>query len=125
MLRSVMGATLPLAGPSLYAALGANWAGCLLGLLEVICIPIPFIFYRYGAKIREKSTLIRSMREDREKADRKRQRAEDKIRRRADAEANAGAAMDTGAAIDEQIDIEKGALNSASERSDSEKGTKA
>jgi len=33
--------------------------------------------------------------------------------------------METGAAIDEQIDIEKGALNSASERSDSEKGTKA
>ena len=96
-----------------------------MGLLEVICIPIPFIFYRYGAKIREKSTLIRSMREDREKADRKRQRAEDKIRRRADAEANAGAAMETGAAIDEQIDMEKGALNSASERSDSEKGTKA
>lgn len=46
VLRSVMGATLPLAGPSLYATLGANWAGTLLGLLEVLCIPIPFVFYR-------------------------------------------------------------------------------
>lgn len=78
------------------------------------------IINRYGSKIREKSTLIRSMREDREKADRKRQRAEDKARRRAGAEADAGAAMDTGAAIDEQIDLEKGALNSSSEKSNSE-----
>lgn len=46
VLRSVMGAVLPLAGPSMYASLGANWAGTLLGLLEVLCIPIPFIFYR-------------------------------------------------------------------------------
>lgn len=35
VLRSAMGATLPLAGPSMYKALGAHWAGTLLGLLEV------------------------------------------------------------------------------------------
>lgn len=35
VLRSAMGATLPLAGPSMYRALGAHWAGTLLGLLEV------------------------------------------------------------------------------------------
>jgi hypothetical protein len=34
VLRSIMGATLPLAGPSMYRTLGANWAGTLLGLLE-------------------------------------------------------------------------------------------
>lgn len=123
VLRSVMGATLPLAGPSLYATLGANWAGTLLGLLEVLCIPIPFIFYRYGHKIREKSKLIRTMREDKEKADKKRKRAEDKAERRARAEADAGAAMETGAAIDETIDLEKGALNVALASSNSEKGS--
>ncbi len=42
VLRSMMGATLPLAGPSMYRTLGANWAGTLLGLLEAACIPIPF-----------------------------------------------------------------------------------
>ncbi|KAJ5467241.1 hypothetical protein N7475_004993 [Penicillium sp. IBT 31633x] len=32
--RSVMGAFLPLAGPSMYAALGLNWASTILGLVE-------------------------------------------------------------------------------------------
>lgn len=48
VLRSFMGATLPLAGPAMYKALGAHWAGTLLGLLEVICIPIPFIFCKWN-----------------------------------------------------------------------------
>lgn len=74
VIRSILGGTLPLAGPALYAKIGANWAGTLLGLLEVLIIPIPFIFYRYGAKIRMKSVLIREMREEEERAMRKRNR---------------------------------------------------
>lgn len=81
VLRSVMGATLPLAGPSMYRTLGPHWAGTLLGLLEVICIPIPFIFYRYGGKIRQKSKLIREMRENKEKQERRKKRAEEKAKR--------------------------------------------
>ncbi|PIB02838.1 putative MFS-type transporter [Cercospora beticola] len=107
VLRSIMGATLPLAGPSLYATLGPNWAGTLLGLLEVACIPIPFIFYKYGHKIREKSTLIRQMAEDRRKREAKQKRAADKLTKRMDPEASAGAGMGTGAAVDECIDLEK------------------
>lgn len=81
--------------------------------------------FRYGHKIREKSTLIRSMREEKEKSERKRKRAEEKARRRAGAEADAGAAMEPGVAIEETIDIEKGVLNSAKEgqRSSSEEGS--
>ena len=63
-----------MAGPALYARLNPNYAGLLLGLLEVAIIPIPFVFYRYGHKIRMKSALIRSMREDEEQAERKRKR---------------------------------------------------
>lgn len=81
VIRSVLGGTLPLAGQSLYDALGANWAGTMLGLLEVAIIPIPFIFYRYGGKIREKSTLIREMREIEERQEAKRRRAEEKAKR--------------------------------------------
>ena len=84
VLRSAMGATLPLAGPSMYKTLGPHWAGTLLGLLEAVCIPIPFIFYRYGGKIREKSTLIRQMREDKDKQERRRKRAEKQAKRQAD-----------------------------------------
>ena len=102
VLRSAMGATMPLAGPSMYRTLGANWAGTLLGLLEAICIPIPFIFYRYGHKIRAKSTLIRQMREDRERADRKRRKAEEKFQRKADLEEK------------NDIDVEKSSFTPAS-----------
>lgn len=73
--RSVFGATLPLAGPSMYSTLSPQWAGTLLGLLEAAMIPIPLIFYRYGAKIRSKSPIIRQMREDQEKTDRRATRA--------------------------------------------------
>ena len=107
VLRSVMGATLPLAGPSMYKALGANWAGTLLGLLEVICIPIPFVFYLYGHKIREKSALIRQMADDQRKRDARQKRAADKLMKRMEAEAGAGAAMETSAAIEECIELEK------------------
>lgn len=107
VLRSIMGATLPLAGPSMYAALGANWAGTLLGLLEAICIPIPFVFYRYGHKIRQKSALIRSMQEDKRKMETKKRVAAEKEQRRLELEAEAGAGMFPGAALEEMEDAEQ------------------
>lgn len=59
--RSVMGAVMPLVGKPMYANLGPNWAGTLLGLLLVVIAPIPFVFYRYGGRIRERSILIKNM----------------------------------------------------------------
>jgi hypothetical protein len=47
----------------------------MLGLMEFAMVPIPFVFYRYGHKIRAKSQLIRRMREDQEKLDNKKKRA--------------------------------------------------
>jgi MFS transporter, DHA1 family, multidrug resistance protein len=41
----------------MFAALDVNWAGTLLGCVGVVLIPIPAIFYIYGAKIREKSAF--------------------------------------------------------------------
>ena len=111
VLRSIMGATLPLAGPALYKALGANWAGTLLGLLEAACIPIPFIFYYKGAAIRKRSALIKSMREDSRNQEEKRAkalaRAEKAAIRRGDAEAYGGAQSKAGAAVAEERDLEK------------------
>lgn len=116
VLRSILGATLPLAGPSMYATLGPHWAGTLLGLLEAVCIPIPIIFYVYGYRIRQKSALIRSMQEDKTKFENKRARAAEKTMARTEAEAEAGAGMETGAAVGEEVveeralgmDLEKG-----------------
>lgn len=78
VIRSVFGGTLPLAGPRMYNALTPQWAGTLLGLLEVIMIPIPFIFWRYGAKIRAKSRVIRQLRDEQARMDAKRVRASEK-----------------------------------------------
>ena len=86
VIRSVFGGTLPLAGPRMYEALTPQWAGTLLGLIEVAMIPIPFVFWRYGAKIRSKSRVIRQLREDQERIDAKRARHQAKLERRAAAE---------------------------------------
>jgi hypothetical protein len=111
VLRSILGATLPLAGPSMYAALGPNWAGTLLGLLEAVCIPIPIIFYLYGSRIRQKSALIRTMQEDKTKFENKRAKAAEKILARNEAEAEAGAGMETGAAVAEEVEEERVAVD--------------
>lgn len=63
VLRSIMGAVLPLAGPSMYSALGLNWAGFLLGMLEAACVAIPIVFFFYGHRIRERSPMIRELHE--------------------------------------------------------------
>ena len=72
VIRSVLGGVLPLVGKSLYSGIGPNWAGTLLGLLEVVIIPIPVAFYLYGYKIRMKSNLISTMQLDKKKLEGKR-----------------------------------------------------
>lgn len=67
VIRSVFGGTLPLAGPRMYDSLTPQWAGTLLGLLEVLTVPIPLVFWRYGGKIRAKSRVLRQLREDQDR----------------------------------------------------------
>jgi len=71
VVRSLLGGTLPLAGTLMYNTLTPQWAGTLLGLVQVVLIPIPFVFYKYGERIRAKSPLIRQMREDQEKSEKR------------------------------------------------------
>jgi hypothetical protein len=80
--RSLLGGTLPLAGPAMYSALGPHWAGTLLSLLEFACIPIPVVFYRYGHKIRMRSTLIRQMQEDKDKIEARKRRNDGRMARK-------------------------------------------
>jgi hypothetical protein len=77
---------MPLVGTYLYDGIGPNWAGTLLGLLEVAIIPIPFVFYKYGYKIRRKSALISRMQEDKKRLERKRKRLEQRLEADAAAE---------------------------------------
>ena len=52
VLRSIVGAFLPLAGPPLYAALGLGWGNSLLGFIAVAMVPVTYLFYKYGERIR-------------------------------------------------------------------------
>ena len=51
--RSLLGALLPLAGNSMYDALGLGWGTSVLGFIAVAFIPMPLIFWKYGQQIRE------------------------------------------------------------------------
>ncbi|KXL47678.1 hypothetical protein M433DRAFT_70523 [Acidomyces richmondensis BFW] len=54
-LRSICGAVFPLFAPAMYHKLGVQWATSLLAFLCVAFLPAPILFYKYGAKIRERS----------------------------------------------------------------------
>jgi multidrug resistance protein len=54
VLRSLMGAFLPLAGPDMYAALGLGWGNSLLAFIALALSPLSWIFFRYGEHIRNK-----------------------------------------------------------------------
>lgn len=56
-LRSSFAAGFPLFGLQLYTRLGAVGGTCLLAGLLFLTLPLPFIFYRIGARVRAKSTF--------------------------------------------------------------------
>lgn len=51
-LRSLLGALLPLAGPSMYASLGLGWGNSLLAFISLAMCGVPFFFWKFGASIR-------------------------------------------------------------------------
>ncbi|KAI3556005.1 hypothetical protein CABS03_09624 [Colletotrichum abscissum] len=52
VLRSLLGALLPLGGLQLYNKLGLGWGNTLLGLLTLAAAPVPWILYTFGERIR-------------------------------------------------------------------------
>ncbi|GKT44853.1 citrinin biosynthesis cluster MFS transporter mrr1 [Colletotrichum spaethianum] len=65
--RSILGAILVLVGKSMYAALTPRIAGITVGVAEVVLMPVPFIFLKWGKNIRQKSKLIRTLEEQAKK----------------------------------------------------------
>ncbi|KAJ7143807.1 polyamine transporter [Mycena epipterygia] len=55
IMRSLIGAAVPLYVDQMFANMGFQWAGLLLALVSVIIAPIPFVFYVYGYRIRMRS----------------------------------------------------------------------
>lgn len=55
LLRSAFGAAFPLFALQMFDNMGIKWAGTVLGCIAVALIPVPFLFYKYGKRMRQKS----------------------------------------------------------------------
>lgn len=53
LVRALLAFAFPLFAPDMYRNLGLHWASSIPAFLALICLPIPFLFYRYGHKIRQ------------------------------------------------------------------------
>lgn len=58
VMQSITGAVLPLAGPALYDRLGLGWGNSVLAFIAVAFFPVPFLFYKYGEKLRNMFTVV-------------------------------------------------------------------
>lgn len=76
--RSLGGAVLPIAGRRMFMNLGINWACSLLAFLAMGVSVIPFVFIRYGDRIRANSKFCQELRrmqeEEKEEASREKDR---------------------------------------------------
>lgn len=53
MSRYVVGAVFPLFITQMYKGLGIGWASSLLGFISLALVPIPYVFYIYGPRLRK------------------------------------------------------------------------
>lgn len=56
-LRSLAGAGFPLFATYMIEGMGVQWAGTLLGIVALLLVPLPVLFWLKGAKIRERSAF--------------------------------------------------------------------
>ncbi|KAB5583630.1 polyamine transporter 3 [Coniochaeta sp. 2T2.1] len=54
VLRSLIGALLPLGGLQMYEALGIGWGNSLLAFVSLALIPIPLAFFAFGERLRRR-----------------------------------------------------------------------
>ncbi|KAG7123798.1 Major facilitator superfamily multidrug transporter NAG3 like protein [Verticillium longisporum] len=59
-IRSFWGAAVVLFTEQMYDRLGDQWASTLLAAIGLLCCGIPFLFWRYGARIRARSRFAYS-----------------------------------------------------------------
>ncbi|KAI3405092.1 hypothetical protein KGF56_002048 [Candida oxycetoniae] len=57
-IRSGFGAAFPLFSTQMFTNLTVKWASTLIGCLAVLMLPVPVLFYKYGARIRKSSKYV-------------------------------------------------------------------
>jgi DHA1 family multidrug resistance protein-like MFS transporter len=58
MARYLVAAGMVVAARPMYQGVGVHWSLTFLGCLGVVCLPVPWLIYRYGKTLREKSEFI-------------------------------------------------------------------
>lgn len=58
LMRYIVGGAFPLFTSQVYRGMGIGWATSLLGFILVALVPLPFVFFRYGHRIRAKCSYI-------------------------------------------------------------------
>ena len=81
--RSTFGVVLPFAAKPMYSTLGVNWACSLLGFLSALMSIIPFVFIKYGQKIRDNSAFCQDLKKKKAEDEEKQQQRWERQRQRA------------------------------------------
>ena len=58
ILRYAFGGALPLVTVQMFSSLGIGWASSLLGFVSIAMVPVPWVLYKYGGRIRRHSRYI-------------------------------------------------------------------
>lgn len=56
--RYLLGAIFPLFTIQMYEKLGIHWAGSLFAFLSLALLPIPWMLFKFGHKLRQNSRFI-------------------------------------------------------------------
>lgn len=59
VLRSLVGALLPLGGEKMYDTLGMGWGNSLLAFIALGLVPVPLVLMKYGARMRKSDPNLR------------------------------------------------------------------
>ncbi|KAI1766591.1 MFS general substrate transporter [Hypoxylon sp. FL1150] len=62
ILRALFGAAFPLFTPIMYQNLGIQWASSIPAFLSLACAPMPFLFYKFGKWLRDRSKYAQEAR---------------------------------------------------------------
>jgi len=57
VLQSIGGSVLPLAGEPMYNHLGLGWGNSVLAFIALVFVPVPWLFFIYGERLRAWSRI--------------------------------------------------------------------
>jgi hypothetical protein len=111
VLRSLFGAAFPLFTSYMYKNLGIHWASSIPAFLALVCVPFPFLFYKYGPAIRtrckfsaQSDAFMRKLQEQATKEPESEEEKDEQIFDRTEAPAPVGDDSDDGSESDEGLD---------------------